>query len=250
MAKSNGSPDKKKLVPAYGSYKTLVNFANDVREGGHIPLQVDRTLMSKISGSAASETIQALRFLGMVEGEKDIPTKAFEAFVMSSDDERAHALKTILFTAYDFLLAKPGFDIERASTQQVADLFREQGVSGTTVTRAISFFLAAAKDAGIKISHNVKAPKLPSSGLKQKKEKIAPPKNPEQTGKFEEIPEGTHRFEIPIPGKPSVQVLAPESLDASDWDMVAQMFAIYVNRWKGYTPPKKPAASVGAEGSS
>lgn len=242
MAKGLGGSDKKKLVPAYGSFKTLVNFANDVREGGHIPLQVDRTLMSRISGSAASETIQALRFLGMVEGDKDIPTASFESFVMGSDDKRAVVLRHLLLDAYGFLLAKPGFDIERASTQQVADIFREQGVSGTTVTRAISFFLYAAKEAGIKVSHNIKAQKLPSSASRQKRERIAPPVTPEP--KNEDLPEGTHRFEIPIPGKPSVQVLAPETLDAGDWDMVAQMFAIYVNRWKGYTPPSKSIAKV------
>lgn len=53
--------------------------------------------------------------------------------------------------------------------------------------------------------------------------------------------DGIHRFELPIPGKPSVQVLVPESLDAADWDMLSQMFSIYVNRWKGYTPPPQKA---------
>jgi hypothetical protein len=47
-------------------------------------------------------------------------------------------------------------------------------------------------------------------------------------------PEDVHRFEIPIPGKPSVVIHVPKSLDADDWAMFQQMFGIYVKRWKGF----------------
>lgn len=45
-----------------------------------------------------------------------------------------------------------------------------------------------------------------------------------------------HRFELPVPGKESVIVLIPKSLDAEDWEMFQEMFSIYVKRWKGYAP--------------
>ncbi len=62
-------------------------------------------------------------------------------------------------------------------------------------------------------------------------------------GGGEPPPPGIHRFELPIPGKPSVQVLVPDTMDADDWDMLSQMFGIYVNRWKGYQQPKKEPQS-------
>jgi len=239
------SDKSKSPTPAYGSFKTFVAFANDVREGGHVPLQVDRTLMPKLSGSAASETIATLRFLAMVSGEKAVPTQTFEKYVMSPDGERKDVLADIVRNSYSFLFTASGFDIERASGQQVADLFRAQGINGSTLVRAISFFLAAAKEAGIKVSHNVKPPKSASTGTRPKKEKkleIPAPNNPGQAKTDQPPPPGVHRFELPIPGKPSVQVLVPDSLDGEDWNMLAQMFGLYVNRWKGYTAP---AAATG-----
>ncbi|URX62043.1 hypothetical protein KR767_18660 [Luteibacter anthropi] len=52
-------------------------------------------------------------------------------------------------------------------------------------------------------------------------------------------PEDVHRFEIPIPGKPSVLIHVPKSLDADDWEMFQEMFDIYVKRWKGFDGAKK-----------
>lgn len=236
----------KPLTPPYGSFKTLVNFANDVREGGHVPLQIDRSVMPKLSGSAQFETIAALRFLGLVAGDKTVkPTTLFEAFVMAADEDRPQIMRDLLLKSYDFLLGVPGLDIERASGQQVNDIFREQGLGGSTIGRAISFFLAAAKEAGIKVSHNVKPVKTASSSGKSKREKKADVPSPGDLEKSapsdltEHPPAGTHRFEIPIPGKPSVTVWVPETLDADDWEMLTSMFGLYVARWKRY-PMAKP----------
>jgi hypothetical protein len=48
-----------------------------------------------------------------------------------------------------------------------------------------------------------------------------------------------HRFEIPIPGKPSVVIFVPKSLEAEDWEMFQEMFGIYVRRWKGFQDTSK-----------
>ncbi len=239
---------EKTATPAYGSFKTLTSFANDVREGGHVPLQVDRTLMPKLSGSAVTETLQTLRFLGMIAGEKGTPTPLFEKFVMAKDEDRKEILAEIIRDAYSFIFKAPGFDIERASGQQVADLFRAAGVNGSTLVRAMGFFLAATKDVGIKVSHNVKPPKTASSAKPKKEKKVTGEPNGAQTFSADDPPPpGVHRFELPIPGKPSVQVLVPDSMDAADWDMLSQMFSIYVSRWKGYTPPAEKASKPQAK---
>lgn len=240
----------KSLTPPYGSFKTLVNFSNDVREGGHVPLQIDRSVMPKLSGSAQFETIAALRFLGLVAGDKTVkPTPLFEKFVMAADQDRPEVLRGLLHQSYNFLLGVPELDIERASGQQVNEIFRQQGLGGSTIGRAISFFLAAAKEAGIKVSHNVKRPaKTASNGSKSKREKKLEVPSIGQAEKVaaidaaEQPPSGTQRFELPIPGKASVTVWVPETLDADDWEMLTNMFGLYVARWKRY-PMAKPEGS-------
>lgn len=57
-----------------------------------------------------------------------------------------------------------------------------------------------------------------------------------------------HRFEIPIPGKPSVVIYVPKSLDADDWAMFQQMFGIYVQRWKGFEDTTKKGSGGQPEG--
>ncbi len=231
---------EKGATPPYGSFKTLTSFLNEVRERGHVPLRVDRGEMPKLSGSAANETIATLRFLGLVTGEKAEPTPLFEEYVMATDEDRKSVLDRMVRKSYSFLFDAEGFDIQRATANQVHELFRQRGVNGSTLVRAVGLFLSATKDAGIKVSPSIKPPKSVSNGSRPKKEKKPEIPTPAVTpGADDPPPPGVHRFELPIPGKPSVQVLVPDSMDADDWDMLSQMFGIYVNRWKGYKPPKK-----------
>jgi hypothetical protein len=237
-------PADKMPTPAYGSFKTLTSFLDEVRDTGHVPLRIDRSLMPKLSGSAANETMATLKFLGMVDSQTSKPTGVFERYVAAGEQERKDLLAGMLKSSYAFLLDRPGFDIKRASGQQVAEIFRETGVNGSTLSRAIGFFLAAAKEAGIDVSPNVKPPVTRSTGARGKKkesrrdEETAAPNAPISAQVFDELPEDVHRFELPIPGKPSVVVLIPKSLDGEDWDMFQQMFSIYVGRWKGFKDAK------------
>lgn len=236
-------PAEKGLTPAYGSFKTMVSFTNDIKELGHIPLRIDRTQMAKLSGAAAKELLATLRFLGMVQGEKAEPTELFAAFVNGSDDERRTLLLKAMHSSYSFLFNTPGFHLERATGGQVAELFREHGngISGSTLQRAISFFLTAAKEAGVKVSPSIKPPKSAATGSRPKREKkheVAPPAAPQDPlGAANELPKpGVKRLEVPMPDKPSVVIFLPESIDADDWAMVYDMLKIYVKRWKGYDP--------------
>jgi len=242
---------EKALTPAYGSFKTFTSFVNEVRDTGHIPLRVDRSLMTKLSGSAANETMATLRFLGLISDTAE-PTPVFEKYVMATEEERKPVMETILQAAYPFLFNKTGFDIKRASGAQVSELFREAAsVNGSTLARAISFFLAAAKEAGVQVSPNVRPPPQTSRGgaskpKREKDQKKDTSPLPSES-KINGDPTAVHRFELPIPGKPSVIVLIPKSLDGADWDMFQQMFSIYVNRWKGFKEPVTPSTSKETE---
>lgn len=82
---------------------------------------------------------------------------------------------------------------------------------------------------------SVSAPQnLEDSGKGDQVPPAVPPKPLKDDAPEDAVDKDVHRFVLPIPGKPSVVVLIPKSLDSDDWDMFSQMFGIYVNRWKGF----------------
>jgi hypothetical protein len=252
---------EKIVAPAYGSFKTAISFADELRDDlKHMPSRIDRTLMRKLSGSASTELIATLKYWGLIDGEKAEPTTLFEEFAMASNEARKPILEKIVRKAYAFLLESPGLNIERATTQQVQEIFRTQNISGSTLTRAMSLFIAAAKQAEMKISPSIKPPPKPASsnGSRVKKDKKAEMADlaghegddEEEDDEKDELPAHTHRFEIPIPLKSSVQVIVPDDMDAQDWDMLSKMFAIYVERWKGFKAPAPVATPAAGTKSS
>jgi len=250
------APSDKTSSPAYGSFRTLVTFLNDMRDGGGVPQHIDRNMMAKFSGSAKAELMAGLRFLGLIESDGR-PRGDFERLAMASDEERKQVLNEVLRTPYAFVFDAPNVDLARASSQQVTELFRAQSISGSTLTRAMTFFLAAASEAGIKISQHVKPPQTTkAAGSRTRKEKLQPPPIPPggtpPQGQSRVNPHDgenpdVHRFQLPIPGKPSVEVLIPKSLDSDDWDMFKTMFNIYVERWKKFKASENSAAEEDAE---
>ncbi len=237
---------EKSAAPAYTSPKSLKTFFDQRREDSHIPLVVDRSLLRNFSGSTANELIASLKFLGLINAAGK-PQQSFAEYARADDEQRKALMAKYLRDKYAFLFDDPEFDLERATSNMVAERFRAQGISGSTLARAISFFLAVAKDSGIKVSSNVNAPAKPASsgnGSRAKKERAdgqlpsghgtppAPPPPPPQDEP------GTMKFEIPVPNKPSVKVIIPESFDAEDWELLNTVFAAYIKRWKGYATNK------------
>lgn len=166
---------EKKLIPAYLGFASFVNFINGLRETG-IPLKIDRSVLPKVSGSQFSSTMAALRFLRLVD-EDDKPTKTMQELVHAPDNSRKPLYEGILKEAYSFLFADPDFHLDKATGNQVAEKFRDQDVSGSTVAKSISFFLALAQAADIKVSSHVKPPRVPRG---QSKRAVKQPKRDKQ----------------------------------------------------------------------
>lgn len=156
--------DSRKPLPAYVSYKSFSRFIKGLRDT-HIPTRIDRSFLIGMSGSAQSALQGALLFLGLMDSTEK-PTKALEAFILATGHEQGVKLKEMMLLAYPFLF--DGIDLKRSTSGEVQEAFRKQGVSGSTAAKAIAFFLAAAKDAGIEVSKNVKPPSVVrSAGTKR-----------------------------------------------------------------------------------
>ena len=226
---------EKQRIPAYVGFNAFIIFINSLREAG-IPLKIDKSVLPKASGSQFSATMAALRFLLLVD-DSDKPTPKMQALVAAPDDGRKAIYHEILKDAYAFLFSDPEFHLDKVTGNQVAEKFRGQDVSGSTVSKSMGFFLALAQAADVKISAHVKPPPVPRNSKRpskaSKKDGVEYEVLDEDDADDEDGTE-VERFEIPIPGKKSVRVIVPSDLDADDWTMLQSMITVYINRWKGF----------------
>ena len=231
----------KNTPPAYVSFNAFLNFINKLRETS-VPHRIDRSLMGSQSGSLISALIAALRSFELID-DAQRPTALMRQLVTATDEERKDVFKQLFENGYATILSAPDFHLESATTAQLTEKFREAGVNGSTIAKCIALFLNLAKAAGITVSHHIKAPTVPRSNGKK------PAKNHAKRDAETEIDgsntadvdnegdnDDVERFEIPIPGKPSVRVIVPRDLDGDDWEMLQSMITVYIKRWKGFKP--------------
>jgi len=153
---------------SYRSFQSLVKELRDyVRDHQVVPSVIDRSLLSKRSGSEQSALIATLKWFGLTE-ETGKPTQLMHDFLDADEAQAGPMLKAMVEKSYP-LITDGTFDLRRATTNQMADQFRLYDISGSTLSKSISFFLAAAKEAGISVSPLVKAPADRASGGASKK---------------------------------------------------------------------------------
>lgn len=145
MADVNGNGSR--LLPPYVTLVSLMNFIDGLKRG--MPGQIDRSLMKTMSGSMQTQMMSALKYLDLIDTSghaQDYLTR----LVNSEGAERTQVLRELLVNSYPFLFN--GFDLSKATSSQFRQKFTEAGASGDSVRKCISFFLSAAKDAGIEVS--------------------------------------------------------------------------------------------------
>lgn len=120
---------------------------------------------------------------------------------------------------------------QRATTGQVEQAFKAQGVTGSTVNKAVLFFLNAARESGVEVSPFVTAPPVARS---------APRRTPAPRGKtgssdgdlaMHDTPTGAHEIRLPLLGKSGgILFVAPPDFTKDDWDFIKPMLENYLNR--------------------
>lgn len=236
------SSKEKATTPPVISHMSFTAFLNALKDAGAVPTRIDKTLMPKASGSQQSGMIAALRYLGFID-ETGKPRDNFKSIVVADDDSRKHALQKVFQEAYAFLFNDSDFDLRNATAGEMTEKFRSLGISGSTLTKTIAFFLAAAKEYGIPVSPHIKPPPPPKGNGTQRRSKPVDDGKRETDGNsaptIGTAPPGFERFEIPLPGKHSAKIIVPSGLDADNWTMLQVMLAAYIKRWKGFTDEEK-----------
>jgi hypothetical protein len=147
----NMSVDQK-IKPPYVSYTTFKNFLDSLKQ--LIPARIDGThpFMVGQSGSTQSFLMVTLKFFGLVDGKA--PTEALKTLVQSDGESRREIWKAMFVKAYEPILT--GLDLETASVGMIHDKFKAQDLSGDTVSKCYSFFIAGAAEAGLPMAPHLK----------------------------------------------------------------------------------------------
>lgn len=141
--------------PPYFSYITLKNYLDSFKSSVDVPSHIERGAMPPtMSGGNQVAVINALKFLGLISDNSE-PQESFYKLVESEGKARQELMREVVQRGYAFLLNH--VDIERTISSKVVDRFKDTGMSGDTIRKAIQFFQGAAKDVGMKVSPHIKA---------------------------------------------------------------------------------------------
>ncbi len=141
------SDDEKKRTIPYVPYSTFSTALDHLASHG-LPTKIDRSMFPSFSGTVQGQLIGAFGFLGLIDNE-GIPQPALDSLAIAEREERNTAFRKILTARYEKLFE---IDLKKITPAQFDDILGEYGVTGATKTRAKSFFVKAAQEAGIEMS--------------------------------------------------------------------------------------------------
>ena len=155
-----------KVTPVYVPYATFNTALNSLRADG-IPGTgtIDKTLWDSQSGAIQGQLILAFKFLGLIDENRKVQPGLPE-LVEASDETRKPLLKKLIEDKYKNIIA---LDLSTISEGQLSDAFRGYDISGSTLVRAVRFFVKACQEVGIPISSRIAEKKRASSSTPRRR---------------------------------------------------------------------------------
>lgn len=150
------SETRKSATPPYIAFPTFLSFIKGLGEAG-VPSRIDKSLLRNMSGSNQSALLSALKWFALIDDSGRHGDRL--DLLVKAGDKAGEVLRGMLPDAYLFM-SDGTIDVARATGAQLEEKFREYGISGETVAKAMSFFLAACKEAGMTVSSHIKLPKI------------------------------------------------------------------------------------------
>lgn len=237
---------KNGLTPPYSSWKTFKNFLEELGEKG-VPERIDRSVMKKKSGSVQSQLRTTMRFLNLIDDSKTVKGDRLESLVQAyQTDQWSEVLQDVLLDAYEPYIED--LPLETGTAKQLEEVFKEKSdVSGSSLVKAIRFFLNAMKETEVELSSHFAPPssrrKRKSSKEKKKRKKSREEKPSKSRSEDEGTesgadereepmppePEGFRTLTLPIPGRSEeAQLVIPEDLAPAEWGLISTYVESYV----------------------
>ena len=164
--------DKQERQPAppYIAYKTFKNFLASLKIA--IPSRIDRSVMTSYAGGVQAQITHVLRYFNLIDKDGH-PTDKLAPLVHSEGAEHQKILREMAHAGYPMLF-KPPFDLEKATTAQLAEQFSKMA-TGETLRKCITFLLPLLKEAGINVSPHIKGAPKRNGNSKPRKAKAPAP---------------------------------------------------------------------------
>ncbi len=141
----------RRVGPPYVAHRTWETLLAQLRQESDpvMPRRLDSSVWARwgFSGSNQSALKGALLFLGLTTEDYE-PTPRLEALVAAygNDDERRGVIYQLVADHYIPIL--PGIDLARTTRQEIRGAFRSAGSGTQTSDKAVTFFVALARDSG------------------------------------------------------------------------------------------------------
>ena len=187
----------------YISYQTLTGFI-DVKLGGNpLPPRIDRGFLDNYAGSVQAQLLAALRTIGLVSDDGVVLPALREA--VKSPEHRQEVIRAWAQTFYADQLALAA---ENATAQMLWESFAKHQYSGSTLRKAIVFFLSLVDELGMPKSFHFKPPRQTSVGQSPRRKKEAKPaETPPPPAATSAVPVAGERKSISLGGAGEVTVL-------------------------------------------
>lgn len=144
----NGEPssDTRTVTVPYMSFQGFRHLLDRLGTDG-LPQVFDRSFFGEVSGSLVAQTRGTLKFFDLIDDDKR-PTELLRTVASAEGDERITVLRELAEKKYSDVIAL-GTD---ATQGQLVEAFRATGLSGQSVTKAISFYMSLADYTGLPVS--------------------------------------------------------------------------------------------------
>lgn len=138
-------------IPPYVSFATFSNALKAFAEHG-VPAQIDRSVLGKFSGGVQRHLIAAFRFMGFID-EENRPTSRLRQYSDGDTNKQQEILADILQLRYDKQLEI----LHDGTIQQLTSSFDNVKAKPSVKAKCITFFLKAARGAGLTISPHIES---------------------------------------------------------------------------------------------
>lgn len=157
MAENNGAG----FVAPYVGFGTFKNFIGKLGEN-HMPPQIDASLIKGQSGGTQAALLVAMKSLGLIDDDGNVQDELRSLASAHGTKKWATEFRGVLLAAYDEVIS--AVPLENGTAKQLEDAFRAKtSLSGSTLRKAIGFFLRALQDAEVPLSPHFRAPKTTSA---------------------------------------------------------------------------------------
>ena len=178
MAEATESQTSKAPMPPYIAFKTLTDVIERMEKEGP-PTQVDPSYLDTYAGGYRPTVIGNLQSMGLLTKAGE-PTPTLLGLVSADEAGRKKQIGELLYKVYPDILALP----TNSTQSQFLEAFTVRGAQGDTRRKAASFFLKAAKYAGVTTGTHWKVPPASTTGARRRTAKA----NNGEAGKAEQQP--------------------------------------------------------------